>query len=164
MSAMPPVQVDTEPSLDSGLSPLRKLRIVALVELGKAEAVPVAGAGLLNVDAGTLQAGARALLESVSLDPAQGLAHGVMDLARDADRNPAWVAAVLWAYSAARFAEGGGLWFGRAWARWLGLVSYAAFIPFEIAYAIRQPSATALAVLALNLAAIWLLWPARADD
>ena len=70
------------------------------------------------------------------------------------------------AYAAARLAEAGGLWHGRNWARWLGLVSAGLYVPFELAYAVHRPGAASLGLLALNVAVLWLLWPPRAgaDD
>ena len=161
MSGVHPIE-----ALEAGLSPLRKLRIVAVVEFCKALAVIAAGAGWLGADAGALEAAARALLHALALDPAQGLATNLLDMARDADANPGWVTSALGAYAAARLAEAGGLWHGRNWARWLGLVSAGLYVPFELAYAVHRPGAAAIGVLALNVAVLWLLWPPRAgaDD
>ena len=144
------------------LSPLRKLRIVAVMEFAKAIAVLVAGAGLLGADAGAFEVAVRGLFASVAIDPTQGFAASVLGMVQDADRHHALMASAVGAYAAARFAEAGGLWYGRNWARWLGLVSAGLYVPFEVAYLVHQPGATAAALLGLNLLVLWLLWPPSA--
>ena len=150
--------------LDPGLSPLRKLRIVAAVELAKAAAVVVAGIGLLNADAGAIAQAARSLLQVVALDPLGVAGRALLDLAQDADRHPAMLVSALGVYAAARVAEGTGLWFGQNWARWFGLVSAGLFIPFEIAYLAYDPGLAGAVLLAINLGVMWLLWPPRKPD
>jgi uncharacterized membrane protein (DUF2068 family) len=147
--------------LDPDLSPRRKLRIVAVVELAKAAAVVVAGIGLLNADAGAIVHAARSLLQAVGLDPLGVAGRALLDLAHDADRHPAVLVAALGVYAAARVAEGTGLWLGQNWARWFGLVSAGLFIPFELAYLAYDPGLAGAVLLAINLGVMWLLWPPR---
>jgi uncharacterized membrane protein (DUF2068 family) len=155
MSAVP---VET---LDPGLSPLRKLRIVAVVELAKAAAVLVAGIGLLNADAGAIGHATQSLLRVLALDPLGVAGRALLDLARDADAHPVVLVSALGLYGAARVAEGTGLWFGQNWARWFGLVSAGLFIPFELAYLAHDPGLAGAVLLAINLGVMWLLWPPR---
>jgi hypothetical protein len=131
-------------ALESHLPPQRKLRIVALIDVVKAAIVLAAGFGLLE------------------LDPSNGIARGFLALMQGADRNHGVLATVAGAYAALRLVEAYGLWFARNWARWLGLFSAGIYVPFEIAYLVRQPNAIGVGVLAVNLAVLWLLWPRRA--
>jgi uncharacterized membrane protein (DUF2068 family) len=54
-------------------------------------------------------------------------------------------------YIATRFLESYGLWNDRAWGEWLGALSGALYVPFEITHLIHRPSAITAAVLAFNV-------------
>jgi uncharacterized membrane protein (DUF2068 family) len=109
-----------------------------------------------------LEPGGRTLLRLLELDPSNGIARGFLALMQGADRNHGVLATVAAAYASLRLVEAYGLWFGRGWARWLGLVSAGIYVPFEVAYLVRQPNAIGVGVLGVNLAVLWLLWPRRA--
>ena len=149
-------------ALEAHLPPQRKLRIVALIDVAKAATVLAAGLGLLEANSTVLEHGGRTLLRLLELDPTNGIAHAFLALMQGADRNHGVLATVAGAYAALRLVEAYGLWFARNWARWLGLFSAGIYVPFEIAYLVRQPNAIGVAVLAVNLAVLWLLWPRRA--
>jgi len=61
------------------------------------------------------------------------------------------------AYGLLRLLEAWGLWRARAWASWLGCVSAAIYLPFELHALIRHPGGIALSVLAVNLAVVAVL-------
>jgi len=54
-------------------------------------------------------------------------------------------------YIATRFLESYGLWNDRAWGEWLGALSGALYVPFEVMHLIHRPSAITAAVLAFNI-------------
>jgi uncharacterized membrane protein (DUF2068 family) len=149
-------------ALEKRLPPRRKLRIVALIDVVKAGTVLAAGLGLLKANSTVLEHGGRTLLRLLELDPSNGIAHAFLALMQGADRNHGVLAFVAGAYAALRLVEAYGLWFERNWARWLGLFSAGIYVPFEIAYLVRTPNLIGAAVLAVNLAVLWLLWPRRA--
>jgi len=64
------------------------------------------------------------------------------------------VAATALAYSILRFAEAYGLWYAKAWAEWIALVSGALYLPFEIYKLVHRLSTFHIAVLAVNLAVV----------
>ena len=149
-------------ALESHLPPLRKLRIVAWIDVAKAVAVLAVGFGLLEADSTVLESGGRTLLRLLELDPARGAAHAFLELMHGFDNNHGVLASVAAAYAGLRLAEAYGLWFGRNWARWLGLASAGLYVPFEVAYLVRQPNLLGVGVLTVNLVVLWLLWPRSA--
>jgi uncharacterized membrane protein (DUF2068 family) len=64
-------------------------------------------------------------------------------------------------YALARFTEAYGLWRGRNWARALGLVSAALYIPLELLELAKQISGAGLSVLLVNLVILVVLWRGR---
>ena len=61
------------------------------------------------------------------------------------------VAAGAGAYSILRFLEAYGLWYARAWAEWIALISGCIYLPFEIYKLIHQQSAFHIAILVINV-------------
>ena len=78
-----------------------------------------------------------------------------------AQKIPVAGAVIVTAYIALRYLEAYGLWRRREWARWLGLVGVAVYIPFELRALFEHPTWTTVAILAFNLLIFWLLWPTR---
>jgi len=54
-------------------------------------------------------------------------------------------------YVATRFLESYGLWNDRAWGEWLGALSGALYVPFEVAHLIHRPTGITAAVLVFNI-------------
>ena len=61
------------------------------------------------------------------------------------------IAAVASLYAILRFLEAYGLWYARAWAEWVALVSGALYLPFEVYEVIKRLSAFHIGLLAINL-------------
>jgi uncharacterized membrane protein (DUF2068 family) len=148
-------------AIDKRLPPRRKLRVVAIIDIVKAVVILAAGLGVLEARSTVLENGGLALLHLLDLDPTRGAARAFLDLMHGADQNHGVLATVAGAYALLRLVEAYGLWFGRNWARWLGLVSAGIYVPFELVYLVRKPSPTSVGVLAVNLIVLWLLWPRR---
>ena len=64
------------------------------------------------------------------------------------------VAGVAVAYSVLRFVEAYGLWYARAWAEWIALVSGMLYLPFEIYKLIHRPSPFHVSVFLINVAIV----------
>ena len=65
--------------------------------------------------------------------------------------------AVAALYACARYVEAYGLWHTRRWALWLGALSGAIFVPFEIIELVRKPGVLSSAILVANLAIVGIL-------
>jgi uncharacterized membrane protein (DUF2068 family) len=141
----------------------RTLRGVALVESAKGLLVLFAGAGLLSLTPQEVEAAAVAILESFRLNPSSGYPRVFLDLASQTSNTQLWWLAMgAMAYASIRLAEAYGLWRDRAWAKWLGAVSGALYIPYEIYGLTQTGSVTMAVVLAINVAIVgflsWSLW------
>jgi uncharacterized membrane protein (DUF2068 family) len=88
--------------------------------------------------------------------------HGV-DQLRDAGVRSLLL--VAGGYALVRLVEAYGLWRERRWGEWLGVLSGALYIPFEVRHLLHRPTWTSAAVIAANLAVVmflgWQLWHRR---
>lgn len=133
----------------------RGLRLIATFEAAKGLLVLVAGFRLLTLAHGELQAIGESLVARLHLNPAAGLPRIFLSTLANVREHQLWlVAAGAAAYAALRFAEAWGLWYGRRWAEWLGVVSAGIYLPFEVRELWRDPSALHLGILAVNLAIV----------
>jgi uncharacterized membrane protein (DUF2068 family) len=138
---------------------VRRLRLVALVEWSKAVLVLFAVVGLLALGGDGLRRLAMALIDHFHLNPANHPARMLVYVTDGAGADLHWVIAIALAYVALRVAEGWGLWAGRAWAVVVGLVSVALYLPVELWHLWRSPDLPGVALLAINLLLLALLWP-----
>ena len=67
------------------------------------------------------------------------------------------VAAAALSYSVLRFIEAYGLWYARAWAEWIALVSGTLYLPFEIYKLIHKQNLFHVSVLLINLAVVFYM-------
>jgi uncharacterized membrane protein (DUF2068 family) len=71
-------------------------------------------------------------------------------------------------YVVVRLLEAYGLWNERVWGEWLGAVSGAMYVPFELRHLIHRPTLATAVVIALNLALVgflgWQLWSRRRPE
>ena len=58
---------------------------------------------------------------------------------------------VLLATGSTRILESYGLWHDRAWGEWLGTLSGALYVPFEVTHLIHRPSEITAVILAFNI-------------
>jgi uncharacterized membrane protein (DUF2068 family) len=61
------------------------------------------------------------------------------------------------AYSVIRLAEAYGLWHGRAWAEWLGALSGAVYVPFELMHFLHRPGPWRAVLVLGNLGIVLFL-------
>lgn len=131
------------------------LHAIALVEGGKGALAVLAASGLELLGPAPLQHALDRLIAHFHLDPD----HGVMARLAAAISPHAVhlaVAAVL-AYGVLHLIEAWGLWRDKAWASWLGCLTAAAYLPFDVHAAFHHPGWLSLAVVAINLLVVWVL-------
>lgn len=138
---------------------IARLRLVALVEWGKALLVGIAVIALLAVGSDGLQRAGMSLIDRFNLNPANAPARllGYVFDGASADLN--WVVAIAIAYMIMRVVEGVGLWLARAWAVVIGLVSLAMYLPVELWHLWKSPDVAGVTFLAINVVLLALLWP-----
>ncbi|MCP5520216.1 MAG: DUF2127 domain-containing protein [Verrucomicrobiales bacterium] len=130
--------------------------------------VLLAGAGLLSLTPQEVEAAVVTILESFRLNPSSGYPRVFLDLAAQTSNAQLWWLAIgALTYAGIRLAEAYGLWHDRAWAKWLGAVSGAIYIPYEIYGLIRKGSPAMAGILVVNIAVVaflaWSLWASRRD-
>lgn len=131
------------------------LHAIALVEIGKGVLALLAAGVITTFGATRIDEAIDRLAEVSCFD---AIHRALSAVAREI--NPAsvhLVVALIVAYGALRLAEGWGLWHAQAWASWLGAVSVALYLPFDVYASVRYPGWIAFAALAINLAVLWIL-------
>jgi len=132
------------------------LRAVASLELGKGLIVLLAACGVLLLvrreDPWDI---ADSLLKLLHISPDHHFAQVFLDWADSLTETKVWaVAGVAVGYSLLRFVEAYGLWYARAWAEWIALVSGTLYLPFEIYKLVHHPNAFHVAVFLINVAVV----------
>ena len=95
------------------------------------------------------------LLRLLHISPDHHFAQVFLDWADSLTEAKVWaVAAVAVAYSVLRFVEAYGLWYAKAWAEWIALISGTLYLPFEIYKLIHRPSLFHISVFLINLAVV----------
>jgi len=145
---------------------LKALRAVATIEFIKGLIVLLAGFGLLSLVHRDAWDAAEAFLGWLHVSPDRHYAQVFLNLADQVTDSSLWLAAIgALVYSTLRFVEAYGLWWERAWAEWLALISGAIYIPFEIYEILRRVDAIRVTIFLINLAVViymvYLRWDAR---
>ena len=155
-------------AITHGAPKRRALRAIAGFEALKGLLALAAGLGLLGLLHRDLHHMALVLISHVGMDPGgryPALLLHAADVLGDANLRSLLLVAVL--YVAVRWAEAWGLWNGHRWGEWLGALSGALYVPFELRHLLHKPGLSAALVLALNLAVVgflaWQLWRERRE-
>lgn len=112
---------------------LSGLRVVAIIEAAKSILILVVGFGLLSLVHHDAARAAEYLIRHVHLNPASKYPHIFIEAARQVtDANLWMLAAMAMSDSIIRGIEAFGLWRGYEWGKWLGVVTAAIYLPFEI--------------------------------
>src|SRR5579864_8675820 len=138
---------------------LQVLRGIATLELAKGLIVLLAACGVLLLmqreDPWDIADG---LLRLLHISPDHHFAQVFLDWADSLTIARIWtVAAAAISYSVLRFLEAYGLWYARAWAEWIALISGALYLPFEIYKLVHRQSIFHVSVLLINLAIVFYM-------
>ncbi len=140
---------------DPGHRAHRGLHAIALIEVGKGVFALFAAGAIASFGATRIDEAIGRLSALSHFDAIHRALTSVADNITPASVH--LIVAAVVAYAALRLVEGWGLWRARAWASWLGAVSLALYLPFDVYAAIRYPGWIAFVVVALNLAMLWIL-------
>jgi uncharacterized membrane protein (DUF2068 family) len=134
------------------------IALIAGFKLLKGVLLLVLGLGLLNLVHADIASLFTQLLETLYLDAHSRLLHALaLKVKALQPENVLMVSVVSLAYAGLLLTEGLGLWFERAWAAYLTVVSTSVFIPFELYEIVKQVTAPKIGVLLLNLAIVLYL-------
>ncbi|MBN8262524.1 MAG: DUF2127 domain-containing protein [Xanthomonadales bacterium] len=131
------------------------LHAIAIIEAVKGGLALLAASGLELLGPAPLQRATHALIAKFQLDPD----HGAMAwLAQAINPGSVHLAALVAAlYGLLHLVEGWGLWRAKAWASWLGCLTAAAYLPFDLyAFATHRHWLEGLVVV-VNLIVVWVL-------
>lgn len=160
----PPVpdRRQTEPGLQPAV-PSPALRAIAGFEALKGVVALAAVLGFLSLLHQDLHHIAASLIGHVGLDPgARYPAIILKDIDQLLSANRRTLLLTVAAYVFVRLLEAYGLWNERRWGEWLGALSGALYVPFEIRHLIHSPSIATAAVVVINMAVVgYLAWQLR---
>jgi uncharacterized membrane protein (DUF2068 family) len=143
--------------------PGKALRAIAGLEALKGVVALGASLGFLSLLHHDLHHIAAALIGHVGLDPGglyPAMVLSDIDQLRGAPLRPLLLAAS--AYVLVRFLEAYGLWNGRPWGEWLGALSGALYVPFELRHLLHSPTLAVAVVITVNIAVVgFLAWQLR---
>jgi uncharacterized membrane protein (DUF2068 family) len=146
---------------------LQVLRAVATFEMTKGLIVLLASCGVVLLmhreDPWDIADG---LLRLLHISPDHHFGQLFLDWADSVTEAKVWaVAGVAVAYSLLRFVEAYGLWYARAWAEWIALISGTLYLPFEIYKLVHKQSLFHVSVLLLNVAVVlYMVYALRTGD
>lgn len=131
---------------------LQALRSIASLELAKGLVVLFAAIAILffvHRDPWDIADG---LLHLLHISPDGHFAQKFLDWADTLTEAKLFaVAGTALAYSILRFFEAYGLWYARAWAEWIALISGSLYLPYEIYRLIHRQSLLHVTILLINL-------------
>jgi uncharacterized membrane protein (DUF2068 family) len=164
MGAIVHTRVESAPEMEGHT--LQVLRGIASFEMTKGLVVLLAAFGVLFLVGRDPWDVADGLLRILHISPDHHVAQLFLDWADTLTDAKLWtVAAVAGAYSILRFVEAYGLWYARAWAEWIALVSGSLYLPYEIYKLIHRQSLFHISVLTINIAIVvymaYLLWSGK---
>lgn len=139
------------------------LRAIAGFEALKGIVALAAGLGFLSLLHRDLHHVAASLIGHIGLDPGGHYPAIILD---NVDKllavNRGSLLLAASAYVLVRFMEAYGLWNERPWGEWLGALSGALYVPFELRHLIHSPTLATAAVVVVNIAVVgFLAWQLR---
>jgi len=130
----------------------RALRTIAVFEAVKGVAALAASLGLLRLLRHDLHRVVVDFIGHLGLDPTDRYPSMVLQYADLlAGTNVISLVLLVTGYVLLRSFEAYGLWHERAWGEWLGALSGALYIPFELRHVMLHPHLVGAAVLGLNV-------------
>jgi len=137
---------------------LQALRGIATIELAKGLLVLFAAITLIFFMRRDPWDVADGLLHLLHISPDGQFAQRFLDWADTLTDAKLWaVAAAGLAYSVLRFFEAYGLWYARAWAEWIALISGSLYLPYEIYKLIHRQNWLHIGILVVNLAIVFYM-------
>jgi uncharacterized membrane protein (DUF2068 family) len=131
---------------------IKGVRTVATVEFAKGFVVVLAGLGIFSMRHKDIWGVAESFLEFVHANPHHHFAGVFIDLVYRISDVRLWkIVVVAVVYAILRFVEAYGLWYIRAWAEWMTILSGSIYIPFEVADLLRRPDWIRLLIIAINV-------------
>lgn len=139
------------------------MRVVAATEAVKGVIVFAAGFGALRLLHHDVKQVAVSLVTRLHIDPNGPEAGLFVEVADHLSSARLWLlAGMAVAYAVVHVVDGYGLWFGRPWASWVGVVGGGLYVPVEVYELTRHASVEKCGVLLFNLALlIYLAAPLR---
>jgi len=138
----------------------RALRSIAAFEAFKGIVALAAGLGFVSLLHRDLHRIAASLIGHVGLDPGShypAIVLRTVDMLGAANLRSLLLAVA--GYAMVRFLEAYGLWRDRAWGKWLGALSGALYLPFELRHLVYRPTAASGVVIAINIVVVgFLTW------
>ncbi|GLI39979.1 DUF2127 domain-containing protein [Geobacter hydrogenophilus] len=142
----------------SARHPKAALHTVALFEATKGALVIAVGFGLLALIHRDVQALAEEIVRHLHLNPASRIPRIFLEAAGKADGGRLQLLALgAFGYASVRFAEAWGLWRGRPWAEWLGIISGGIYLPAEIYELFISVTPVKLGTFLVNFAVVAVL-------
>ncbi len=136
----------------------RALHAVALLEAAKGALIITAGFGLLALIHRDVQTLAEEIVRHFHLNPASGIPRIFLESASAADGSRLQLLALgAFGYASVRFIEAWGLWRGRPWAEWLGIVSGGIYLPLEIYELFISITPVKVGIFLVNVAVVAVL-------
>lgn len=131
------------------------MKLIALFEALKAVMVLLAGILALELLHRDIQAAAEQILHHLHIDPVARLPRQILRLAGKVNDRMLWmVASGAVAYASLRLAEAYGLWRNLGWAKWLGAVSGAIYLPYECYELSREITVVRIGTILANIAIV----------
>src|SRR5579863_3912051 len=145
---------------------LKVLRSVASFELAKGLVVLLAAFGLLFLVGKDPWDIADGLLRLLHISPDHHFAQVFLDWADTLTDAKLWaVAGVAVAYSLLRFVEAYGLWYAKAWAEWIALISGTIYLPFEVYKLVHKQNLFHISVFLINVAVVlYMVYALKTGD
>jgi uncharacterized membrane protein (DUF2068 family) len=139
------------------------IRVVAFFEGAKGILVLLAGFELLSFVHKDVHHVAVRLVEQLYLNPARHYPRIFLDLTERITDSQLWaLASAALLYSIVRLIEATGLWLGKKWAEWFGVLTGGMYIPVEVYEVTRGVTWPRVTVLAVNIGiVIYLLFSLR---
>jgi len=131
------------------------LHLIALFEASKGLLAILAATGLEILGPLPLHEGVNALIRRFNLDPEHGALPSLLKMISPDAVHMA--AAGIFAYGLLHLVEAWGLWRAKAWASWLGCLTAALYLPFDVFAIMRHPGWASWSVLVINLLVVAVL-------
>jgi uncharacterized membrane protein (DUF2068 family) len=157
---LPAVAVHARPPLAPAAVSARKRaqRLIALFEAVKGLGALAASIGLLSLLHRDLRVLAEAVIGHFGLDPGSHYPHALLEYAQVLQDTSVRTLVLLAAvYVTVRLTEAYGLWKDRVWGEWLGALSGAIYIPFEVRHLIHRPTFISTMIVLANVLIIAFL-------